>query len=162
MNQNCTQIAPLKQTFADLEDPRMPTLNMRHEFYDIIVLSICGVIAGADDWISVARFGQDKIDWFSTFLALPNGIPSHDVFERVFRKLNSDIFETCFLKWTQTVAQIIPRVVAIDGKTLRRSHDNSNDQIAIHMVSAWSVENQLVLGQVKTDSKSNEITAIPQ
>ena len=152
----------LKLAFDELEDPRRMTLNMRHKFYDILVIALSGILAGADDWKTVAEFGQQKIDWFSQFLELPAGIPSHDVFNNVFRKLDSTVFESCFMRWTKSLSKEIEGVVALDGKTLRRSHDKSTDTTAIHMVSAWSVKNQLVLGQLKVYEKSNEITAIPE
>lgn len=149
------------ENFADLDDPRH--YNRRHLLMDIIVIAICAVICGADDWEAVEEFGKDKRDWFEQFLELPHGIPSHDTFRRVFAVLDAEQFQTCFIEWIKAVHEITDgQIVPIDGKMLRRSHDKTLGKKAIHMVSAWAVENQLVLGQVKVDDKSNEITAIPQ
>ena len=150
------------QHFADLQDPRRPSLNIQHNFQDILVIAICAVICGADSYASMEVFGQTKKPWFEQFLELRNGIPSHDTFNDVFRALDTEKFEECFIAWTGSLVKKIPGVVPIDGKTLRRSHDKKNDKKAIHIVSAWSVENSLVLGQIKTEEKSNEITAIPE
>jgi len=137
-------------------------LKCRHRLVDIITISICSIICGADDWNSIERFGNAKLDWFQEFLELPNGIPSHDTFRRVFSMLSPDAFQNFFVNWVRDVAGLVSGVVAIDGKTLRRSHDKRIGKSAIHMVSAWSAENNMVLGQVKTEEKSNEITAIPR
>jgi len=111
----------------------------------------------------VAAFGRAREEWFHTFLDLPNGIPSHDTFGRVFAQLDPAQFSGCFLTWIRTLADLLPnQVIPIDGKTLRRSHDRRSGKAAIHMVSAWASANQLVLGQVKVADKSNEITAIPE
>jgi predicted transposase YbfD/YdcC len=127
------------------------------------VLAICGVLCGADDWVGIEAFGKEKYDWFKKFLELPHGIPSHDTFGRVFSLLSPDEFQSCFLSWIYSVAQISDgEIVPIDGKVLRRSYDKSSNKSAIHMVSAWASANRVVLGQVKTDAKSNEITAIPK
>jgi predicted transposase YbfD/YdcC len=148
--------------FANLEDPRMEGKN-RHLFIDIIVIAVSGVIGGASDWEQIEIFGKAKRKWFSTFLDLPNGIPSHDTFRRVLSRINAKKFQECFVGWVQSVAQVSKgEVIPIDGKTLRRSHDSSAGKAAIHMVSAWASDNRLVLGQVKTSEKSNEITAIPE
>ena len=121
------------------------------------------MICAADSWVEVEEFGHAKIDWFRTFLELPNGIPSHDTFGRVFALLDPDQFRLCFASWIQAISQITEgEVVALDGKTLRRSHDKTLGKGAIHMVSAWASTNRLVLGQLKVDEKSNEITAIPE
>jgi predicted transposase YbfD/YdcC len=129
---------------------------------DIVVIAICAVICGADGWVDVEEFGKAKKEWLRTFLELPNGIPSHDTFGRVFAQLDPEQFQQSFINWVQAVSDILDgQVVAIDGKTLRRSHDHTLGKAAIHMVSAWAAANHLVLGQVKTEAKSNEITAIP-
>jgi predicted transposase YbfD/YdcC len=121
------------------------------------------VIAGADSWVAVERFGHAKVAWLQTFLALPNGIPSHDTFGRVFAALDPVAFAECFQHWIVGVAKATAgRIVAIDGKTLRQSFDTTSAKTAIHLVSAWASHNHLLLGQVKTEAKSNEITAIPQ
>ena len=149
--------------FQKLQDTRRETLNKRHKFIDILMISICGAICGANDWVAVATFGEAKETWFRTFLELPNGIPSHDTFNDVFVKIDPEEFRECFLSWANCLAQLLPGdVVAIDGKTLRHSYDTQNSQASIHMVSAWAGRSSLVLGQIKTEEKSNEITAIPQ
>jgi len=152
----------LLRYFAELPDPRM-NRTKRHLLGDVLALAICAVICGADGWVQVAKFGRCKLTWFQTFLELPHGIPSHDTFGRVFAKLDPTAFEACFLRWIADMAETSQgRLVAIDGKTIRRSLDAANGRAAIHMVSAWSQANHLVLGQVATDAKSNEITAIPE
>jgi predicted transposase YbfD/YdcC len=133
-----------------------------HYLTDILVIAICGVICGADDWVGIEEFGQAKEKWFQSFLPLPNGIPSHDTFGRVFAQLEPERFQNCFVSWIQAISHLSQdEIVAIDGKTLRRSYDRHSSKAAIHMVSAWAATNRLVLGQLKTDEKSNEITAIP-
>lgn len=123
---------------------------------------MCAVICGADDWVAIERFGQAKLEWFKSLLELPNGIPSHDTFGRVFAQLNPEQFQQGFLSWVQAIAKIkFGEIVAVDGKTLRHSYDWQAGKGAIHMVSAWASASRLVLGQVKVDEKSNEITAIP-
>jgi len=148
--------------FADLEDPRIERTKL-HDLLDILVIAICAVICGADDWVAVQEFGEAKEDWFRGFLELRNGIPSHDTFGRVFARLDPDRFHTCFMNWIAAVSELIKgQVIAFDGKTLRRSHDKKLGKGAIVMVSAWATANRLVLGQVKVDDKSNEITAVPE
>ena len=154
--------ATIEQHFGDLTDPRIDRTKL-HKLLDILVIAICAVIAGADNWEDIADFGQAKIDWFKTFLELPNGIPSHDTFNRVFARLDPQEFRNGFISWVSAVSEVIDgQVIAIDGKVLRRSHDRGIGKAAIAMVSAWASANRLVLGQVKVDDKSNEITAIPQ
>ena len=111
----------------------------------------------------VDLFGRSKLEWFQTFLELPGGIPSHDTFGDVFARLDPEQFQSCFMAWTQAIAELLPgEVVAIDGKTARRSYDRAGSKRAMHLVSAWATRNTLTLGQVRTEEKSNEITAIPQ
>jgi predicted transposase YbfD/YdcC len=130
---------------------------------DILVLSICGFVCGIDTWVELEEFAEIREDWFRTFLELPNGIPSHDTFGRFFAALDPEAFSRCFASWMAAVAEKTEgEVVAIDGKTLRRSFDRASSRAAIHMVSAWASENGVVLGQVRTDEKSNEVTAIPR
>lgn len=148
--------------FRGLPDPRVRRTR-RHALEDILVITLCAVICGADDWVSIAHFGHAKRTWLRRFLALSHGIPSHDTFGRVFAALDPEAFKTAFLAWVATVADLLPGdVIAIDGKTLRRTFDTAADKAAIHMVSAWATAQGLCLGQVKTDAKSNEITAIPK
>ena len=154
--------AKLTEHFAAVPDPRVDRTK-RHLLHDIIVIAICGVICGADDWVAIESFGKAKKAWFRRFLRLPHGIPSHDTFGRVFAAIDTEAFTACFVSWIQSVADLTSgEVVAIDGKTLRRSFDRASSKAAIHMVSAWAAANRLVLGQVKTEEKSNEITAIPK
>ena len=148
--------------FERLDDPRIDRCK-RHQLLDIIAIAICAVICGADSWVHVELFGKSKEEWFRTFLELPHGIPSHDTFGEVFSRLDPEQFQRCFMEWTRAVAELLPgEVVAIDGKTVRRSHDGQAGKRAIHLVSAWASANTLTLGQMKTEEKSNEITAIPQ
>ena len=152
----------LSTCFADLEDPRIERCR-RHELFDILVITICAVICDADDWTEIAAFGEAKETWFKTFLDLPNGIPSHDTFGRVFARLDPVQFEACFLTWATGLGDVLPgSVIAVDGKTVRRSHDRTVGKGPIHLVSAWATENGLSLGQLATEEKSNEITAIPE
>lgn len=151
----------IRTHFADLPDPRVDRTK-RHALLDIVAIALCAVICGADSWVEVARFGQAKREWLRTFLALPHGIPSHDTFGRVFAALDPTAFERCFLGWVRALATVTDgQVVAIDGKTLRRSHDRANGQTALHLVSAWACTNHLVLGQVAVDDHANELVAIP-
>jgi predicted transposase YbfD/YdcC len=153
--------ASINKYFAKIEDPRIDRTKL-HKLTDILVIAICAVVCGADNWEEVQLFGEAKEAWFKTFLELPNGIPSHDTFWRVFARLDPQQFQQSFVSWIASVSEVTKgQVVAIDGKTLRRSHDKSLGRGAIDMVSAWAAENRLVLGQVKVDEKSNEISAIP-
>ena len=154
-------VGSLMQHFSKLADPRIERTK-KHQLFDIVVITICAVIGGADTWVEVADFGRDQAQWFKTFLCLPHGLPSHDTFGRVFRDLDPQQWQAGFLSWIQAVNQMTQgQIVPIDGKMLRRSHDKTLGKKAIHMVSAWAAENRVVLGQVKVDEKSNEITAIP-
>jgi predicted transposase YbfD/YdcC len=144
-----------------IEDPRHH--NTRHLLHDTLVIALCAVISGADCWTQVAEYGRSKLAWFGEFLKLPNGIPSHDTFGRLFAKIDPKGFQNFFTRWVQDLSESLKgKTVAIDGKTLRGSHDRANGKSAIHMVSAWASDIRLVLGQLKTDDKSNEITAIPE
>src|SRR5947207_6780825 len=149
----------IPQYFAKLKDPRRAHRRL-HLLQDIIVIALCAVIAGAQDWQEIETFGCKRLAWLRGFLKLPNGIPSHDTFERVFDRLKPQAFQACFREWVQAVQQVLHiKHVAIDGKMLRGS--GSVQLGPLHLVSAWAVDQRLSLGQVAVDAKSNEITAIP-
>lgn len=148
--------------FSFITDPRVQR-TQAHCFHDILMISICALLCGAENFVEFQRFGEAKRAWLAGFLKLPNGIPSHDTFGRVFALLDPRQFSEAFTNWTRSLRQTFSaEIIAIDGKTLRRSHDRAKGREPIHMVSAWARENGLVLGQRKVDSKSNEITAIPE
>lgn len=158
----------LRERFSALGDPRVERTKL-HRLMDIITIAICAVICGADDWVEIEEFGNEKRAFFDNFLVLPNGIPSHDTFGRVFARINPEQFQSCFLEWVQDLLSAsasrgnkLGGVIAVDGKTLCGSRDTASGKGAIQMVSAWARSNSMVLGQVKVDDKSNEITAIPQ
>jgi len=153
----------LHQHFGNITDPRIHR-HKRHLLIDIIILTILAVICGAESWDSIELFGKTKIDFLRSILKLPNGIPSHDTINRVFSMLNSRRFEQVFTQWANSMIDkgFNNELIAIDGKTVRRSKDSYHGKSAIHLVNAWANQNQLVLGQYKTDNKSNEITAIPE
>ena len=152
----------IAERFGILEDPRTGHAR-RHELLDIIVITLCAVICGADNWVEIEEFGKAREDWFRRFLQLPNGIPSHDTFGRVLRLLDPEQFSACFMDWVRSVSELAQgEVVAIDGKILRGCHDRANGRGPLHMVSAWATENRMVLGQTRTEAHSNEITAIPE
>lgn len=146
--------------FNELEDPRRDKCK-KHLLLDLVAISICAVICGAETWDEIEEYATVKEEWLRTFLELPNGIPSHDTFNRLFSSLCPLEFEKCFGNWVASLANIPQgEVIAIDGKTIRGAKENGKSPI--HMVSAWACENNLVLGQIKVDEKSNEITAIPE
>ena len=153
--------------FENLEDPRV-LRTRRHPLISIIVLAVAGVICNCDSWVEIQEFAKTKKKFFEKFLSLPSGIPSHDTFGRVFSVLDAKAFQDCFVSWVRELidlsqGKLIPgKTVAIDGKTVRGSHNQAVGKRAIHMVSAWVSDNSLVLGSVKTEAKSNEITAIPE
>lgn len=147
--------------FAELTDPRRR--KVIHPLINIVTIAVCAVIAGADDFVSIAAWGCRKRDWLAKFLDLRGGIPSHDRFNAVFAALNPAEFEKCLLSWITALHEITAgQIVAIDGKTLRGSFDKASGKSAIHMVGAWASANQISLGQVIVDAKSNEIAAIPK
>jgi len=150
----------IKKHFRRLKDPRRRHCR-RHLFLDIVVIAICGIISGCNSWTQIAAFGRKRHDWLKRFLTLPQGIPSHDTFERIFERLDPVVFQSCFREWMLALAGAvgIPQI-AIDGKTVRRS--GTTDLGPLHLVSAWATKNHLSLGQVAVDEKSNEITAIPK
>jgi predicted transposase YbfD/YdcC len=148
--------------FDVLEDPRIERTKL-HLLIDIITITICAVICGADGPVDIEQYGHEKYEWLKMFLVLPNGIPSHDTIGRVLARIDPTQFQACFLDWMQTICHLSSgEVVPIDGKTLRHSYDTELEQSAIHMVSAWAATNRMVLGQLKVAEKSNEITAIPE
>lgn len=149
--------------FADIDDPRIER-NKLHALIDILTITICAVVCNADTWEDIEEFGKSKEGWFRKYLQLANGIPSHDTIRRVFIRLKPEQLQSSFLSWVRALRRTGAgaELIAIDGKTARRSFDSSKDKPAIHMVSAWANRNRLVLGQVKVENKSNEIEAIPQ
>jgi len=152
----------LIEHFETLPDPRIERTK-RYPLNEIILLIIAGTVSGCDGWKSLKDFGEAKLDWLRKFLPYKDGIPVDDTLARVMRRIETKEFQACFMKWVQSVSDVTSGdVVAIDGKTLRRSHNHRDGVAAIHMISAWSSQNGLVLGQEKTAEKSNEITAIPQ
>lgn len=151
----------LIEHFNSIEDPRLKRKQL-HKLEDIFFMALCAVICGCDGWVAVANFVRMKQSWFEQYLSLDNGTPSHDTFGRVFSLIDPEQFQVCFANWIKDIVKhVTGDVIAIDGKCLRRSHDRTNNKSAIYMVSAWSVDNQLTLGQVKVNEKSNEITALP-
>jgi predicted transposase YbfD/YdcC len=148
--------------FRPLRDPRR-NHRKKHLLIDIVVLALCAVIAGANDWQQVVTFARRRRTWFETFLDLRNDIPSHDTFERVFDRLDPQVFQTCFRRWVEALAHTLGvGHIAVDGKTLRHSRSDPKGWKPLHLVSAWATACQLSLGQVVADEKSNEITAIPR
>lgn len=152
----------LFEFFSSIPDPRVERAR-RHLLIDIIVIAICAILCGADSWVEVALFGRAKQEWFKTFLKLPHGIPSHDTFGRVFALLDAEVFEQSFQDWVASIALLVGGdVVAIDGKTVRRSHPNNDGTFPLHLVSAFTTKNGLSLGERKIDTKSNELKAVPK
>ena len=158
---------PLVECFSEIVDPRDPPWVL-HDLADILSLAVLAVIAGAEGWEDIEEFGKQKQAWLKRFLLFPNGVPSHDTISRVFRQIKPQAFQEGFTRWIESLHEELGlKLVAIDGKTLRRSFDRTgrNRQTmksALHAVCAWSVENHVVLGQQASDQKSNEITAIPE
>jgi len=150
----------LAEHFKEVKDPRKRRED--HLLIEMLIIAICAVICGANSWVEIEQFGKAKEQWLRTFLRLPHGIPSHDTFGRVFALIDPSQFQAGFMSWIEALSELTAgQVIAIDGKRLRRSFDKGLGKAAIHMVSAWASANGLVLGQLKTDEKSNEITAIP-
>jgi len=148
--------------FSIIEDPRIDR-KKQYKLIDIIVIAVLGAICGAESWVEIADFGKVREDWLNQILELSNGIPSHDTFGRVFSMISSVEFQRSFMEWISSICKVTKgEIVAIDGKTVRRSYSNEDNKGAIHMVSAWANQNGVVLGQIKTEEKSNEITAIPK
>lgn len=156
-----TQSARMQDHFAELTDPRRREVT--YPLINVVMIAICAVICGADDFVAIAKFGRTKCQWLARFLDLRAGIPSHDRFNAIFAAIKPAEFEKCLLSWITALHQITDgQLIAIDGKTLRRSFDAASSKSAIHMVSAWATANQISLGQVVVDAHSNEITAIPK
>lgn len=155
-------VAGLRECFAELEDPRVEN-SCDHRLFDILAIGVLSVACGADDWCDMATFARVRLDWLRTFLELPGGAPSHDTFRRVFGLLDRKQFAASLFHWTQALHEATGgKLVAIDGKTLRRTFAKKSGLKALHLVTAWAGENGLTLGQVACEEKSNEITAIPQ
>lgn len=147
--------------FDEMEDPRVDR-QKRHSLMDIVFISVCAVICGATSFVDMYDFGCSKKEWLEEHLELPNGIPSHDTFRRVYSLINPDVFRACFMSWTEALSNATGGdIIAFDGKTLRHSFDTATGLSAIHVMNAWSCENDLCVGQLKVDGKSNEITAMP-
>jgi predicted transposase YbfD/YdcC len=157
-----TKPVSIRECFAKVPDPRREHMRL-HNLWDIIAITILAVIAGADSWVDVAKYGVSKFEFLASFLELPNGIPAHDTFGRVFALLCPSALQEGFIQWVQAIAEAtLGRIVAIDGKTARHSFDKAAGKGPLHMVSAWLSESRLLLGQQACASKSNEITAIPE
>lgn len=155
-------IVAIRERFSKLTDPRVERTKL-HSLSDMVVIALCAAICGANSWADVERFGKAKIDWLLRFLDLPNAIPSHDTFSRVFARLDTSEFLTCLHNWLRSLGLALKeKHVAIDGKTLRRSFDKAAGKSPLHLVSAWASNLRISLGQVAVDDKSNEITAVPQ
>jgi predicted transposase YbfD/YdcC len=154
--------ASILEHFSSLRDPRIER-GKEHQLLDIVVLAICAVVCGAEGWEAIEEFGHTKLAWLRRHVPLANGIPAHDTLARVLSRVSARGFEQCFASWVRACAQISEgEVVAIDGKTVRRSHDRRSRKSALHLVSAWATANGMVLGQRKTQDRSNEIEAIPR
>src|SRR5262249_40660635 len=157
--------APLVAALAAGPDPRRQCKNLRHPLVDVLVVGFCAVLCGCEDFVEIETFGRKKEAFFRRFLELPQGIPSHDTFRRVFQAVCPQALQRCLIQWLQGVRQAAPaagEVIALDGKPLRRTFDRARGLGALHLVSAWATANGLTLGQVAVDAKSNEIAAIPQ
>ena len=152
----------LIEHFSKLQDPRVDR-NKKHELIDVIVLCVCAVLSGAEGWSDIEEFGRTKLDWLRRYVPLANGVPVDDTIARIISALSVSGFQDCFLSWMEDVVKLSDgEIIALDGKTHRRTHDRKRGVKALHMVSAWACRNGVVLGQVKTDEKSNEIVAVPQ
>ncbi len=154
-------VKSFQEYFGELKDPRAKSAK-RHELLDILIIAVCAVICGCNTWVDIAEFGESRIEWFKSFLALPHGIPSHDTFGRVFAMLNPQEFVRCFILWAEGLRDALGgQIINIDGKTLRGAHDLASGKTPLNLVSAWVGSNRLVLGQIRVQDDSNEITAIP-
>jgi predicted transposase YbfD/YdcC len=150
------------ECFLPLKDPRIDRTK-KHYLLDIIAISICGILSGAENWEEIEDFGKEHENWFKQFLDIPNGIPSHDTISRVFSLLDPQNFQECCWKWLNRIKEILPEgIIAVDGKTIKGSKRKNTNKKAFHILNAWSCANQICLRQIKVDSKTNEITAIPE
>ena len=162
MTTGTSPTALIETHFGALKDPRAAQ-RIEHKLIDILIITICATICGANDWEAIAQYGRTKQDWLKTWLELPNGIPSPDTFSRVLARINPAELQKCFMGWMEAVAEVTEgELLNIDGKTLRGAKEAGNSRSLIHMVSVWSASQHLVLGQQKVSEKSNEITAIPE
>jgi predicted transposase YbfD/YdcC len=158
----CPTETSLLGILSQIPDPRI-NRQRRHNLNDILTITVLATLGDAENWVEVVKFAECKFDWLDTFLELPNGIPSHDTFGRVFSLIDPDTFRAAFSEWVASIREVIPgEIVNIDGKCLRGTKDNAAGKAGIYMVSAWARRNRLVLGQVRTEEKSNEIKAIPK
>jgi predicted transposase YbfD/YdcC len=160
------ELSPLVEALEAVPDPRRQCQNLLHPLVDVLVLGFCGVLCGCEDFVEIEAFGRSKEDFFRRFLALPHGLPSHDTFRRVFQAVCPQALQRCLIGWLRGVRQAARpgaagEVIAIDGKTLRRTFDRAQGLGALHLVSAWATANGLTLGQVAVDTHSNEVAAIP-
>jgi len=154
--------ASLEACFGDMDDPRVRG-RCDHVLVEILLIAVCAVLCGAESWSEVEEFGEAKVSWLKQYLTLPAGIPSHDTFSRVFRRVNAEDFQRRFMRWVEIHFSVARgQVIAVDGKTARGSRDTFEGQDAIHLVSAWASESGVLLGQRKVDAKSNEMTAVPE
>jgi predicted transposase YbfD/YdcC len=161
MTTTASPAALIETHFGELKDPRS-SYRIEHKLIDILIITICATICGANDWEAIAEYGRTKQEWLKTWLELPSGIPSPDTFSRVFARIKPTELQKCFMGWMAAVAQVTEgELLNIDGKTLRGAKEAGNAKSLIHMVSVWSASQYLVLGQTKVNEKSNEITAIP-
>lgn len=156
-----TQHVEFLEHFKDMDDPRQ-AVKILYPLDEVLLLCLCGVLCGADGWVAISIFGKKKLDFLRRFRPFKNGTPSDDELRYIFGRLDEEQFQHCFINWVSSFQKAVKGVIAIDGKALRRSFDKAGAKGAIHMVSAWSSEQNLVLGQTKVDEKSNEITAIPK
>ncbi len=153
--------AVFTQFFSELEDPRQAG-KIAYPFFDVVFLTVCAAIGGAEGWEDIELFGEAHLEWLQRKGLFPNGLPVHDTIARIISRIQPEQFQNAFIRWMQATSKRTDgELIAIDGKTLRSSYDRDSRQSTIHMVSAFAAQNRLVLGQVKTDAKSNVITAIP-
>ena len=155
------QVVEWLEHFEELEDPRQSG-KVAYPLEEMLLQCLLAVLAGADSWVEIAEFGKKKLDFLRRFLAFEHGTPSHDQFGNLFAALDAEVFQNCFIAWVASLTRLAPDIIAVDGKTLRRSYQQGGGKAPIHMLSAWSSRQRLVLGQRKVSDKSNEITAIPE